>query len=189
MQAKADLRLAMRERLKTLSAKDRDIESRIICKTLQKLIGDAPELVTGYIPLSDEPNILPLLEHILKTGKKIALPTIESDALAFRTVENLGQTIQNPITKLSEPLKTCPRTDPKHIAWVIVPGRAFTKQGDRLGRGNGGFDRWIALQRKENPQTRYVGVCFECQILPTLAIEPHDEKMNIVVTARTTTRM
>jgi 5-formyltetrahydrofolate cyclo-ligase len=65
---------------------------------------------------------------------------------------------------------------------VLVPGRAFTKAGGRLGRGGGTYDRWINAQRKKNPATRFIGVCFRCQIIKELPMEEHDEKVDEVVT-------
>ena len=31
---------------------------------------------------------------------------------------------------------------------ILIPGRAFDAKGNRLGRGNGGYDKWIAEQRE-----------------------------------------
>jgi 5-formyltetrahydrofolate cyclo-ligase len=54
----------------------------------------------------------------------------------------------------------------------------------RLGRGNGGYDRWISAVRPINPSIQYIGVCFECQVVGDIAYEAHDEKVHRVVTSR-----
>ena len=60
---------------------------------------------------------------------------------------------------------------------VIVPGLAFTKNGRRLGRGLGCFDRFLAGHKG----TR-IGLAFACQIADALPTEPHDVPMDIVIT-------
>jgi len=55
---------------------------------------------------------------------------------------------------------------------------------NRLGRGNGGYDHWIEKQRDVNPDTRMIGVAFECQIVNEVPIDAHDEKMDEVITDR-----
>lgn len=67
---------------------------------------------------------------------------------------------------------------------VLVPGRAFDRERQRLGRGNGGYDIWIAKQRQQNPATKYWGVAFEHQIVPSIPVESHDQPMDAVVTPR-----
>lgn len=183
-EAKKNLRMAIKERLTKMSAKDRDIESRVLCKELKRMLGDTPTTITLYLPFSDEPNIEPLITELLAAKWAIALPAIEHNALVFRNVTSIDEAKKNPETSLREPPMTAPVTKRESITYVIVPGRAFTRTGERLGRGNGGYDKWISDQRKINPHTKYIGVCFEYQVLPDLVTEPHDEKMDMVVTAR-----
>jgi 5-formyltetrahydrofolate cyclo-ligase len=62
---------------------------------------------------------------------------------------------------------------------VIVPGLAFTSHGDRLGQGGGWYDRFLSEVRDD---CTTVGVGFSHQILDTLPIEPHDARLDHVVT-------
>lgn len=59
----------------------------------------------------------------------------------------------------------------------LVPGIAFGKSGERLGRGKGYYDRYLA---KKN--CLKVGVCSEEQVLDELICEAHDELMDLVIT-------
>jgi 5-formyltetrahydrofolate cyclo-ligase len=68
---------------------------------------------------------------------------------------------------------------PAEIKLMIVPGLAFTRDGHRLGRGGGFYDRYLALL----PSTAVkIGVCFSVQIVPSLPAEPHDQHMNAIIT-------
>jgi 5-formyltetrahydrofolate cyclo-ligase len=57
------------------------------------------------------------------------------------------------------------------IDLMIVPARAFTMRGDRLGRGGGFYDKYMSL-----PAFRAVtyGVAFACQIFDSLPTDDHD---------------
>jgi 5-formyltetrahydrofolate cyclo-ligase len=57
---KSALRIGIKERLLTMSAKDRDIESRVLSKELERMLGNTPKTIAGYMALSDEPAITPV---------------------------------------------------------------------------------------------------------------------------------
>jgi 5-formyltetrahydrofolate cyclo-ligase len=173
----------MKERIARMSEKDREIESRVLSKELKRFLGDAPKTIAVYMALSDEPNITPLLQELLQAGWTIALPAMENNALVFRTIRSFENLKKGDIGVL-EPTENDPVADRSTIDMVIIPGRAFTRDGKRMGRGNGGYDKWITSQRLLNPKTQYTGVCFECQIVNDLPCETHDEKVNEIVTSR-----
>ncbi len=174
----------MKERLARMNERSRETESRILQRRLKEYLGDGKRTITAYMPLSDEPDIRPLMNEWMTAGWSVALPAVEGNVLVFRTVKSLEEAQRNPLTRLTEPPSTNPPVDRKNIDIVLVPGRAFTRDGKRLGRGNGGYDRWIAEQRNINPQTTYIGLCFECQIVIELPLEPHDERMDAAITAQ-----
>lgn len=74
-----------------------------------------------------------------------------------------------------------PPPDPAAIDVVVVPGIAFTERGDRLGQGGGWYDRFLG-SIPANCAT--IGVGFESQMLDELPTEPHDIRVDVVVTER-----
>lgn len=72
-----------------------------------------------------------------------------------------------------------PPPDPKRPDVVIVPGTAFTAAGDRLGQGGGWYDRFLAGTR-DGCVT--IGVGFEPQLVDELPIEPHDVRLDMIIT-------
>jgi 5-formyltetrahydrofolate cyclo-ligase len=72
-----------------------------------------------------------------------------------------------------------PPPDPLTIDVVIVPGTGFTTSGDRLGQGGGWYDRFLRTVR---PNCATIGVAFAPQILDELPVEPHDVRLDMVVT-------
>jgi 5-formyltetrahydrofolate cyclo-ligase len=69
--------------------------------------------------------------------------------------------------------------DPTAVDVVIVPGVAFTPDGARLGQGGGWYDRFLAEVR---PECTSIGVGFDPQVVDVLPTEPHDIRLDCVVT-------
>jgi len=68
------------------------------------------------------------------------------------------------------------------IDLVLVPGMGFDRQGGRLGRGGGYYDRFLASSELRGMTC---GVCFARQLLPVggvLPTEPWDVPVKAVVT-------
>lgn len=72
-----------------------------------------------------------------------------------------------------------PPPDPELVDVVIVPGIAFTASGDRLGQGGGWYDRFLTRIR---PDCMTIGVGFEPQLVDSIPTEPHDRRLDLVVT-------
>ncbi len=65
------------------------------------------------------------------------------------------------------------------IDLLIVPALAFDRQCNRLGRGGGFYDRFLA---RPELKAITVGVAFAEQIVETLPIHPNDRPVDLVVT-------
>lgn len=63
---------------------------------------------------------------------------------------------------------------------VIVPGIAFDRMGNRLGRGKGYYDRF--LESIKIAKTIKIGVCWSLQIISDVPISGHDVPMDIICT-------
>lgn len=71
--------------------------------------------------------------------------------------------------------------DPTEIDIVMVPGVGFSREGARMGNGQGYYDRLLERVRPDCP---LVGLCYECQLFDNLIVGPHDVFMDKVVTER-----
>lgn len=72
-------------------------------------------------------------------------------------------------------------TDAKEVVpdVLVIPGLAFTKDGCRLGRGKGFYDRYLT-----NFTGLKIGVCFECQIYDQLPTNEHDQRLDWLITEK-----
>ena len=66
------------------------------------------------------------------------------------------------------------------IDLIIVPGVAFDKDKNRMGRGRGFYDRLLSTLNAPK-----VGICFGFQMIPQVPVEPLDKKMDYVITEDT----
>jgi len=72
--------------------------------------------------------------------------------------------------------------DPRLLDVVVVPGLAFTADGRRLGQGGGHYDRFLPRLRAG---CRIVGAAFAEQLVADVPTEPHDVRLDLVVTDAT----
>ena len=61
---------------------------------------------------------------------------------------------------------------------MLLPGLAFTLDGERLGYGGGYYDRYLAALA-ERPLC--IGICFKEQLVESLPAEPTDQRVDLLL--------
>ncbi len=80
--------------------------------------------------------------------------------------------------KILEPSLDSARMQLPHIQGLLIPGLAFKKNGNRLGKGKGFYDKTL-----DGYQGLRVGVCFDFQVTDQLPpVEAHDVRMDYLIT-------
>ena len=69
--------------------------------------------------------------------------------------------------------------DVAQIDMVVVPGLGFDESGDRLGRGAGFYDRFLA---SHNFKGIRCGLAFEDQLMASVPVDEHDMRLDMLVT-------
>lgn len=152
----------------------RPVPGGISRKIVQALIEDpiwkeAP-LVLLYVPLKDEVDVSPLLD----TGRHMALPFITAEgkmefALYDGRLEKGRLGFMEPVVKEA--------VEPDRSALLVAPGLAFSRDGYRLGRGGGFYDRYLAAHA-----VRTIGLCPSDRLLDRLPRDGHDRPFERVIT-------
>lgn len=128
-----------------------------------------------YNALSDELPTHLFLERLYST-KNIYLPRVEGMNLSLHRYEKDSLAVG--AFHISEPTDNN-MIDPSSIELAIIPAVAVSRNGTRLGRGKGYYDRLLAAM-----QAFKIAICFDFQLLSTpLPMERHDIKMDAIVTA------
>ena len=175
---KADLRQKIRAALEQISPAVRAVESIGLCDRLEPQLRSA-HTVLFFAPLADELDVWPLLENFLAAGKTCALPFFDTAAKEYsaRRVQNLAADISIGKFGVREPVSICPEIPPEKFDLILVPGVAFDWNGNRLGRGQGFYDRLL-----KNIRGVKCGVGYDFQLIGKIPVEPHDARMNFIVT-------
>ena len=130
------------------------------------------DAILMYHSLPDEVDTHSALDQLLAMGKKVLLPKVVSET-EMTIHEYTGRDSLQP----SEPYGILEPTTPElsivncQLSIVIVvPGMAFDRQGHRLGRGKGYYDRFLS----RIPNIYKIGVCFPFQLIDNVPSEPTD---------------
>ena len=175
----------MRRRIKSeilaLSAFTRTEQSEQVVEQLRSLIEQSgAQVVALFAPLADEVQIGDIASQL---ACRIALPRVGDMANGTPDMEFFyydRQTLAAGAYGIQEPQagEMCSAVD---IDVMVVPGVAFTPAGDRLGRGKGYYDRYMA---REGFRAQTIGVCYACQLCDELPVEEHDRRVDMVISAK-----
>jgi 5-formyltetrahydrofolate cyclo-ligase len=177
--------LAERDRL---SVDERLRRSSMITSRLLRM----PELIPAetifvYMHFRSEVLTMELITQLLARAKNVTIPYVLADTsrmLAIRITDPEHQVIPGyyGIPEPLPPLLKHAACQPDTIDAVIVPGSVFDRGGRRLGYGGGFYDRFLAL---EAPQAVRISPAYELQLVERVPVEPHDQRMDFVVTEKT----
>lgn len=110
--------------------------------------------------------------------KSLLLPLIVENELKLLLYQG-KESLQPGRFGIWEPAPCCPEIDEKEIGCILVPGIAFDRQRNRMGRGKGYYDR--LLQTVRAPK---IGIGFHFQLFEQVPADTFDKKMDAVVTDR-----
>lgn len=160
------LRKEIRSRKKSYSQEQLLEKSESILRKLElhPLFQQANRVML-YASLPDEVQTLAFIEKWQKT-KTVILPTVVGDDI-IPVQSSADAAMQEGDFHILEPQNT-PYTGDFDL--IVVPGMAFDRQGSRLGRGKGFYDRFLA----KHPKTPTIGLCFDFQVVEYIPKEPHD---------------
>ena len=109
--------------------------------------------------------------------KTLLLPCVDGDDLRLRQYTGPECLKEGEQFGIGEP--TGPEfTDLERVEMIIVPGVAFDRTGNRMGRGRGFYDRLL----KSTPRAFKVGVAFNFQMVDRVPTEDFDVPMDAVLT-------
>ena len=133
--------------------------------------------IYGYLPYNQEVRTVPMLEQAIRDGKRVAVPKVYGDDMKFIYMDDLTQ-VSLGYANIPEPIADGPVAEDK-TALVLMPGMAFTKNGDRMGYGGGFYDKFLASE----PEQPTVALCYGFQMVEQLPTEEYDIPVDCVLWA------
>ncbi|MGQ0644189.1 MAG: 5-formyltetrahydrofolate cyclo-ligase [Elusimicrobiota bacterium] len=133
--------------------------------------------VALYISLPFEVDTRPLLALCRSLGKTVAAPVLDlrRNRIVFSRLDR--RHLRKNVYGVPEPASG-DALPPASLDLYIVPGRAFTPRGGRLGAGGGHYDR--LFQRR--PRAPRIALAYDEQITPRLPSASFDRPVHIVLT-------
>lgn len=107
--------------------------------------------------------------------KQVLLPCVKGEILELKIFEGLEHLINGDKYDIPEPNGSV-FTKEEEIDLILVPGIAFDKQLNRMGRGKAYYDRLL-----QSLDAFKLGVCFDFQVMKQVPIDEHDIKMDAIV--------
>jgi 5-formyltetrahydrofolate cyclo-ligase len=180
--AKKAIRADVTTALQAMSPEERvEATKRLLAQLEQTGAWQRAQRIMLYAPFPIEPDLKQWWagDGGRLAGRVVCYPRIAGRELEVRSVTALGQ-LQPAAFGLREPDPgQTALVDPATLDLVLVPGLAFTRGGDRLGRGAGFYDRFLAALP---PRVVTAALAFACQLREVLPIEAHDQAVQIVLT-------
>lgn len=141
-------------------------------------------VVAGYIPFKTEIDPRPLMRALAAQSARLCLPRTPQKgaggaALTFHLCDpDDPANLQKSTWGVMEPKAHLPQVRPDI---VLVPLLGFDRGGNRLGQGQGHYDRTLEALRATGAVLA-VGVAFAAQEVTHIPIEPHDQRLDWIIT-------
>lgn len=175
---KKTLRRTIRATRSGLTTEERRTKNKAIRERLEShpLFQTAHTLLF-YVSREDEVDTHALIQYWLGK-KKIIVPTVLKEK---KTLELHELTRWEDLAPGQYGIPEVP-ADPhtafkKSLDLILVPGVAFDPEGHRLGYGKGYYDTLL-----HSHDTPTLGLAYDCQIIDRVPQEPHDRRVDIVLT-------
>ncbi len=177
--AKERLRAQIRARRREMDADWREGASRTIFSHLQALpVFQRARCIQTYVALRYEVDTHELIRRILREGKQVAVPRVGAgNTLQHYFIDDFSALQTGAFGILEPPLDSNRLAAVESFDLVLVPGLAFDRAGHRLGAGKGYYDRFLS-----GIQVPRIALAFGFQIVADIPIEPHDQRVDMIVT-------
>jgi len=138
------------------------------------------EVLMIYLSLPHEADTTPIVLQAWKDLKRVLAPQVswESKQMIPVEINDLDQDIANTPYGIRQPVRGVPFPI-ELIDLVIVPGLGFDREGNRLGRGRGFYDRFLSKPKFHGV---ICGFAHEQQIVDAIPHRPHDVRVHMLVT-------
>ena len=138
-------------------------------------------VVMFYVSTDKEVSTRAPIEKAISENKQIAIPFIlkSKNIMLPCKITDFKDLNPGPLGILQPSKEKIQTVSLPSIDLIIVPGIAFDKKGNRVGRGKGFYDRFLKLA---NPKTPKIALAFSCQIAEQIPSKEYDIAMDKIIT-------
>jgi len=132
--------------------------------------------ICTYVSSFSEPDTLFLIKYLLELGKKVYVPITDKNTVTISICQIYNTDFKKGAYSIFEP-KTTNFVSFDTPEFIIVPGIAFDKNGNRIGFGMGYYDKFLSAS-----SAKKVALCYDFQIKDKIPSQNHDIKMDLIIT-------
>lgn len=174
MMTKKDIRDEVRRRLAD-APQSRELPESTLSMIFSSAQWLSARRILLYSALGDEASADGLISRAWEEGKEVCLPAVEGATIRIFPHKPGGE-LRKGRFGIAEPFgEDIEIKDLDSIDLAFIPGRAFTPDGRRTGRGGGYYDR--LLPALKCPKW---GLALKAQIFDSLPTDPWDVRMDRV---------
>lgn len=137
------------------------------------------ETIMLYLSMPDEPQTDEIIQLAWSQGKKVCVPhlTDKFGIMEAASIHSLDDLVIGRLgLRLPDPSRLS-IVDPKSIDYILVPGVAFDRNGQRLGMGAGYYDRFLS-----RTQAKLTGMAWSFQVVSQVPVAEHDIVLDYLLT-------
>jgi len=178
---KKPLRQELRQRLRAIAPEELQRRSAAACLRLcEQEEYQRSHVVMIFLSMPHEIDTHQIALRAWADSKTVLAPRVSWDQRRMLPIEinSLVSDIEDGYMGIREPVEGLP-VPVSDIELVVVPGLGFDHHGNRLGRGRGFYDRFLA-----HPDFHGVscGLALEGQVVPVIPLGPSDVAVDMLVT-------
>ena len=168
----------LRARLKARRAGreyDPELASGLCVQLAELCLANGATKIAAYLAFGDEPDTELFIDWALENEIQVLLPISNHDGSLTWVLFN-GETqagifgFQEPVGKTAELVG---------VDLIIVPALAVGRDGSRLGKGKGYYDRALSALEEVAP---VIAVVYDDELIDSVPTEDHDHPIDAVIT-------
>ena len=144
------------------------------------------EIILAFLSLPTEIDTSPMILNAWQNLKRVLAPKVSWEQRRMLPIEirSLSDNVSESPLGIREPGRGLP-FPVANIDMIIVPGLGFDKHGNRIGRGRGFYDRFLAHRDWHGVAC---GFALEEQVVDEVPRQEHDMQVDLLVTDATIRR-
>ena len=178
--SKAELRASLKQRRDAL-AFDPDLSAGLNAELAELCLINGAKKIACYLAFANEPDTELFIDWALENEIEVLAP-VSKESGDLEWVRFNGETAPG-ILGFHEPVGAI--VDASDVDLMIIPAMAIDQKGNRIGKGKGFYDRYLATLSATPP---LVAVVYDEELLESIPAEPHDKLIDAVVTPSQTVR-
>lgn len=184
---KSEIRKKILSIRNNLKPEEVEYKSKIIIDKLTSLDKyKNSKVVFVYMSFNNEVKTYNLIERMLIENKRVVIPYTDTKNTVIipSEIKSLkDDLVLNPFGYYEPVLGKVKQVETEELDLIVAPGVVFDDSLNRVGFGKGYYDRILSKKRKD---TKVIAVAYEFQVVNEVPTEPHDVKMDMIITEERT---